>query len=1115
MTVPMTPRVYMASAGTGKTFQLTNRALELLVRHVPHESILATTFTRKAAGEIMERLLGRLVEAADKPDKLAELNELLPEAQFTRELCLSLLSDALRNVHRLGVQTLDAFFARLATLRGLELGLPPGWGIVDAGQRAVLSQAAMARVLADSGEEEMLELLRRLAREDMQRSAYGALEKVISQAYEIYRQSTPEAWEALPPLPGLSDSAIQSASESLAEAPLPTTAKGEPNKTWWKAREAGLLAANEGRWEDFLSTGLVKKVVEGEEVFSKKPIEGELLEAIQTLVGQASAEIIEGVRARGRIQRDLLERYHRAFEALKHERRLFEFNDLPYALAAGADNELTSESTALRMDGRIEHLLLDEFQDTSVLQGRVLRPLMEAVLGEEAGSFFCVGDVKQSIYGWRQGEPRLLQSLPDQHPRMESHTLDENFRSSEVVLDSVRQVFEGLGECSMFQGKPALREAAFAWMEGFQAPVAKRSLSGAVRLLEVDTGNEAALIDERRRAVLAQTVEHVAQLVVEAPGASIGVLVRRKASMPAIIYGLMEKGVAASGEGGNPLTDSDAVRIALSLLTLAEHPADSAAFFHVATSPLAECLETSFPADRKLAMERASALSWETRRALSERGFGPYLSNLQRQVKEHAAFDAWDTVRFGQLVDMGFAADERAGEQGPNGSGAEGPGAFVEQVWTERVEAPTEAAVKVMTIHGSKGLEFDAVVLPDLEGRLISNSPALLTQRPDPWQPMDLVAPSSKWNHLHPELKHLAAEAEGRALREELCVLYVAMTRAVHRLDMLIPREGKRSEPRSMATLLRETLREADESEAAAEPVRVLWQHPASKTQWAPPADAAARAAPKARDAARSEADTDSAEIRLVPASSPRWLPRQAPSSRSHGQAITTGRLLDLGDQSARVRGLLVHAWLSGVEWLEEHAATDDALRAEAWALGRQQGLELNEGMISKYLREFRQLLGRDVVSSLLTRGSRPEGSVEVWRERAFAVSLSLDGVSTLVRGAFDRVLLEREGERVVAAEIVDFKTDAVSTEDSGPLPEQAQAEVDQMPEGQLSLFGKAERAAPAGIAHALPHASERAEQYRPQMDAYREVLSHMTGLPLDAIRCRILFVAAGLAVDV
>ncbi|MEC8240703.1 MAG: UvrD-helicase domain-containing protein, partial [Planctomycetota bacterium] len=123
--------IIRASAGTGKTFQLSNRYLKLLVDGVNPESILASTFTRKASGEILDRIIQRLARAANSSTESQSLAgelglETLPQSQ-ARPLLVRLL----HRLHLLQISTLDSHFSKLARRHCLELGLSPQWSIVQ------------------------------------------------------------------------------------------------------------------------------------------------------------------------------------------------------------------------------------------------------------------------------------------------------------------------------------------------------------------------------------------------------------------------------------------------------------------------------------------------------------------------------------------------------------------------------------------------------------------------------------------------------------------------------------------------------------------------------------------------------------------------------------------------------------------------------------------------------------------------------------------------------------------------------------------------------------------------------------------------------------------------
>lgn len=122
--------VILASAGTGKTFQLTNRYLTLLRSGSP-ERILASTFTRKAAGEILDRILVRLASAITDAKELSRLQQFVGHPEITRDECLQLLQQLTRQLHRVQISTLDALFSKLASSHTFELGFPPGWRLIE------------------------------------------------------------------------------------------------------------------------------------------------------------------------------------------------------------------------------------------------------------------------------------------------------------------------------------------------------------------------------------------------------------------------------------------------------------------------------------------------------------------------------------------------------------------------------------------------------------------------------------------------------------------------------------------------------------------------------------------------------------------------------------------------------------------------------------------------------------------------------------------------------------------------------------------------------------------------------------------------------------------------
>lgn len=1040
-------RLILASAGTGKTYQLSGHFLRLLLCGAPPERVLATTFTRKAAGEILDRVLERLLSACDDPRALAALQAQVPDRTLSHGLCLELLARLTRRLDRFRVRTLDSFFVHLAQVFALDLALPPEWTLVEELEDAELRARALGRVLGESSQAERLELLRGLQRDGAARSVHGTLLAIVREARQLALESTPHAWAApdLPEAPAADE--LPELAARLAALEIPRTKAGSPNQQWSSnlARAGKAVATND--WEALLELTLVKRVLEGGDRFGPAPIPDEAAEVLGELARFGARELIATLGRRTEVGRAFLERFEQAYQQLKRERGAFLFEDLPLALApAGGTGAHPLEERELemwfRLDGRLDHLLLDEFQDTAPAQWRALAPLAEEVLADGTGerSFFCVGDVKQSIYGWRQAEPRLLAGLAERYPALgEPESLRVSYRSSPVVLDTVNRVFGALGTARLLleEGFEAQRRAACEWLAGFEPhESAKQDLPGAALLLEASWADGDR---SRAEAVRRLTVERVVALAAAAPRASIGVLVRTGKPIPGLLQALNARGLRASGEGGNPLVDSEAVQVLLSALHLADHPGDTAAALHVATSALGPALGLG-PGDEADA-ERRRAAARALRAQLVERGYGPFVADLLPAVEADEAYGAWDRSRFRQLVDLAYAFEPRAGLR---------PTAFAEHVRATGVEDPTASAVRVMTIHKSKGLEFDAVVLPELDAPLVRSRSRFVGDRPDPFGPIERVSlrPRKVLQSFSRPLRELAEAAEARELGESLCVLYVAMTRAARHLEMILPppnRSGKESEARNYATLLRELLGAEGPAEGG-----VLWRHPHSHPGGL--ADLSGSAPPPPAPEPRP--------LRLAPGRGPRSIPRRTPSGQEGGAARPADLLRAPAKGAARL-GTLVHRLLEEVEWAEGFERRDAELLEllaplEPDAAPRRRALEL-----------FRAALEADELRGLL---ARPAGPARVLREQAFAVLLPEDSGEVLWTGSIDRLVLLGDAAQPRAAQVVDFKTDRVE-------------------EGRL----------PARIEH-----------YRPQLESYRRVVAAQTGLSGTAVTCYLAFVALG-----
>ena len=229
---------------------------------MPCERILATTFTRKAAGEILERVLGRVAEACQDKAKRRELADSSGGGKLSQAACLRLLERLLHNLHRLRIGTLDSFFGQIAGF-ALELGLPAGWQIVDDVEDARLRSAAIAAVLAREEPSRLRTLMNLLTKGTATRSIRQLIRETVDQAYELFLETPPEAWQQVPRYKPLAEEELAATLEDLRTLAL----SGSRMAT---ARDGDYDRAVQGRWDEFLTKGLAAKIHAGENTYTAR-----------------------------------------------------------------------------------------------------------------------------------------------------------------------------------------------------------------------------------------------------------------------------------------------------------------------------------------------------------------------------------------------------------------------------------------------------------------------------------------------------------------------------------------------------------------------------------------------------------------------------------------------------------------------------------------------------------------------------------------------------------------------------------------------------------------------------------------------------------------------------
>lgn len=1027
------PILIRASAGSGKTFQLTSRFLRLLLAGESPDRILATTFTRKAAGEIAGRVFTRLAQAAVDDGAAARLGGELGFPRLTaRETGAALRRLALQE-HRLNICTLDSFFHGIAAAFGLEIGLQPGWTVADTFTLERLFGAAVKNVCADTPEDELTRQLQLLRGGRTARRVMSDLKTLLSSLLDVYRATQRAHWvwldDEIPSAPGETGEII----EAVRGIPIPVTGKGTPRKSWSKALEKLAAALEGGEWREVLELGIVQSVLKGINKFDTVEISPDIVAIIEEVTARAVHHLVTVLADQNRASYTLLEALDHELDELKRASKVLYFSDVKHKLRnAAAVGSL--DEVYYRLDSRIAHLLLDEFQDTSRAEWEILAPMADEIMSKASGehSFLCVGDTKQAIYGWRGGVAEIFNRLRTRWGIIDEVPLAKTRRCSPAVVDTVNAVF---GPIALNSALSDYSDAAAAWGSRFDHHATVETERCGYAVIEAVPGDDAEAI---RLSIEGRVVSTVRELVAQSCDITIGVLTRRNAAVGAIMYALQRAGIPASDESKSTPLDSPAVQIIVALLRLADHPGDTIARFHVATSPLGAALGYTNFSDSAGAEELGQML----RERVQADGFGPTIAAYSEHLVPFSGDR--DRRRIAQCIEQAhlYKPDEptRLAE-------------FTRRLALAGIEGGHGERVRVMTIHQSKGLEFDAVVLIDIDSPLVRRGDSLqfpvITYAADPTEPPLRVSrrPTAALARFVPELREMIAQSEAEQVKDGLSVLYVAMTRARYALYTFV---GTRGERGTLGAVLRAAFGGVD---------GVGTLYATGTAEWA-----LRFRAEKKKVLPRRARLTEPIVLPPAPTRRRRGLLRETPSGREGGSEVAARDILRLRGSETAEYGRIIHRLFQEVEWYDT-CPDDTALTA---VIARELvGSDTPAGLIADFRDRIRAPRVRESLERTRYAAWRVD-ALEVLREQSFAVR---EG-DAVITGTFDRVVIGSRGGIPVAAHVIDYKTDRVTTAEEVAL---------------------------------------RAHYYAPQITAYIGAAARFARLPVDAVGASILFVTPGI----
>jgi len=457
----------------------------------------------------------------------------------------------------------------------------------------------------------------------------------------------------------------------------------------------------------------------------------------------------------------------------------------------------------LKIGTRLRHFLVDEFQDTNRLQWQALYPLVEEILSS-GGSLFYVGDVKQAIYMWRGGDPDLFFEVPRSLPgEFLSETLSYNFRSARRIVAFNNRFFSALlrrayeivpkllhgknppGDCEVSEEVASRLREAFRELEQEVPPEAPE---GEVKIVPVPSDEVPERFREEVLERLAELVSELYETYVK-NGETVAVLVRENREAEEIATFLFERGIPAVTDRALRLENSPLIKGILSLLQYLNYPEDETALAGFLKSPLWD--KQTGLLEAYLAAKKQGAPGLKAYLEAQGHELKDLLERFFRDLEYLSLYELVQTIverfrlreRFPEedlYLSRFLTAVLRYEEEALSLS--DFLALWEEEGLEEKVGLPRELqAVRVFTIHASKGLEFSAVVLPYLhwgpKGRdeLVVTERGLIRARKDSSEEVSLAKLREK----------------GREVLESLNLLYVAFTRPRERLYIFLPERTK------------------------------------------------------------------------------------------------------------------------------------------------------------------------------------------------------------------------------------------------------------------------------------------------------------------------------------
>ncbi|WP_096024149.1 RecB-like helicase [Campylobacter lanienae] len=411
-----------ASAGSGKTFALSVRYIALLLKGNHPRKILALTFTNKAANEMKHRITDTFCNL-DSSEYDGERNAICELLDKSKEEVLALrdkfMADFLAS--ELKISTFDSFFATILRQFSLNLGLMPDFSSLNDNSIEVKSE--FKRLLNSNSM--MSKVAKYLYYTNSKENALFEKLALLSQAkFEKFDATLPCPENAMDRYNELCDVALKLSSDKYYVANF--------NKN---------LSLNE-----IVEKAVVKDI--DKKYFNKVRDNAEFNAARDEFISALKEYYLALEKYEISQISYFVDLYKKAIANVNRRENSLSFADITNWVNELLTNKNKQNIDMLyfRLDAKIRHILIDEFQDTDIKQYEILEPLIAESLSGEGqsgvGSFFYVGDIKQSIYRFRGGQSGLFNKLTIKFPQIKTQSLDKNYRSDKIIVEYVNDKFK-------------------------------------------------------------------------------------------------------------------------------------------------------------------------------------------------------------------------------------------------------------------------------------------------------------------------------------------------------------------------------------------------------------------------------------------------------------------------------------------------------------------------------------------------------------------------------------------------------------------------------------------------------------------------------------------------